>query len=180
VQSGNVLVDYSAASPTAPTVSITTRFSTDGGLTWSPATEGPGGDGTTGLAVTPGGTPHLYDWDSAADVPPAPMPVPVVFEITVDDGSTMGACTSSFEVDNSPTCAPTTCGDCNGDGLVTILDALVAAQHAAGLTMLTGLDFTNCNVIGLVEPDPGAMVDILDALTIAQSAAGLAVTLMCC
>ena len=63
---------------------------------------------------------------------------------------------------------------------MTILDALVAAQHAGGLVTLTGVDFTNCNVLGLVEPDPGAVVDILDALRLAQFAAGLPVMLMCC
>lgn len=71
------------------------------------------------------------------------------------------------------------CGDCNGDGVVNILDALTGAQHSAAIVQLTGVDFTNCNVTGLLEPDPGAMVDILDALTLAQSAAGLGSPLMC-
>jgi hypothetical protein len=78
------------------------------------------------------------------------------------------------------TCAVSLCGDCNQDGVVSILDALVGAQHAAGLVVLAGMPFTACNVIGLLEPDPGALVDILDALTIAQSAAGLPATLTCC
>jgi hypothetical protein len=77
-------------------------------------------------------------------------------------------------------CGATLCGDCNGDGFVTILDALTAAQHSAAIITLTGTDFTNCNVIGAVEPDPAAAVDILDALTLAQSAAGLPVMLVCC
>ena len=64
--------------------------------------------------------------------------------------------------------------------MVTILDALVAAQNAASLVALSGAAFSNCNVIGLLEPDPGAVVDILDSLTLAQFAAGLPVTLMCC
>ena len=71
-------------------------------------------------------------------------------------------------------------GDCNEDGQVTIVDALFAAQDSAGLIILTGQAFTNCNVIGLTEPDPGALVDILDALTIAQFAAGLPAALACC
>ena len=45
---------------------------------------------------------------------------------------------------------------------------------------MTGNPFTNCNVAGAVEPDPGALVDVTDALLIAQAAAGLAVTLSCC
>ena len=66
------------------------------------------------------------------------------------------------------------------DLVVTILDALVAAQHAAGLITLTGIDFTNCNVFGLLEPDPAAVVDIIDALSLAQFAAGLPAVLTCC
>jgi hypothetical protein len=77
-------------------------------------------------------------------------------------------------------CPLVLCGDCNEDGAVTILDALVAAQHAAGVTSLTGSGFSNCNVLGTTEPDPGATVDVLDALSIAQFAAGLGVTLACC
>ena len=63
---------------------------------------------------------------------------------------------------------------------VSILDALVAAQHSAGLIVLTGVDFSNCNVFGALEPDPTADVSILDALNLAQSAAGLSVMLICC
>jgi hypothetical protein len=77
-------------------------------------------------------------------------------------------------------CTAPTCGDCSGDLVVTIVDALIAAQHSAALITLTGIDFSNCNVIGVLEPDPIAVVDIIDALTLAQFAAGLPVTLMCC
>lgn len=71
------------------------------------------------------------------------------------------------------------CGDCNGDGVVSILDALIAAQHAAGLYTITGDDFTRCNVTGLLEPDPAAVVDILDALFIARYSAGFPTSLVC-
>jgi hypothetical protein len=77
-------------------------------------------------------------------------------------------------------CLASSCGDCNGDGMVTILDALVAAQHSAALITLTGVDFSNCNVVGALEPDPSAEVSILDALTLAQAAAGLPAALVCC
>lgn len=80
-----------------------------------------------------------------------------------------------------PSCAfGTTCGDCNEDGSMDILDALQAAQHAAGVLTLSARGQTACNVTGTLAPDPGAAVDILDALMLAQAAAGLPVTLACC
>ena len=77
-------------------------------------------------------------------------------------------------------CSAPFCGDCNGDSMLTILDALTAAQHSASLLTVTGPQFSNCNVQGLVQPDAGAVVDILDALAIAQFAVGLPITLICC
>jgi hypothetical protein len=77
-------------------------------------------------------------------------------------------------------CPLSLCGDCNQDGGVTVLDALLAAQHGVAIITLAGEAFSNCNVTGAVEPDPGPVVDVLDALTIAQEAAGLAPPLSCC
>jgi len=78
------------------------------------------------------------------------------------------------------TCLSSVCGDCTGDGVVSILDALTAAQHSASLITLTGAEFSNCNVTGLLEPDPAAAVTVLDALTLAQFAAGIGASLVCC
>jgi hypothetical protein len=110
--------------------------------------------------------------------------------ITIDAGVTGMTTVSAAPVDDADadvtdmwivvTCNAPNCGDCNGDTMLTILDALLAAQHSAGLTTLMGTAFSNCNVIGALEPDPGATVTILDALTLAQAAAGLPVTLTCC
>jgi hypothetical protein len=117
-------------------------------------------------------------------------PMATIETITIDagftgtDAVTLGAVidlgadvTDSWDV---VPCGATLCGDCTGDGQVTILDALSAAQHSAAIIVLTGTNFTNCNVIGAVEPDPSAEVSILDALTLAQFAAGLPVMLVCC
>ena len=71
-------------------------------------------------------------------------------------------------------CGVTLCGDCNGDGIVSILDALMGARHAVTLVVLTGIQFASCDV----EQDGD--VDILDALAIAQVSTGLSVTLTCC
>ena len=76
--------------------------------------------------------------------------------------------------------ATASCGDCNLDGLVNILDALVAAQVAASLIGPSPQQFDWCNVNGSVSPTPGASINILDALIIAQESAGLSVTLACC
>jgi hypothetical protein len=177
-EEGNVLVDYLAVSPTSTPADITPEWSSDAGVSWNPATGGPGGDGTLGLATDPVGVPHAFDWDSRADIPMAAGAVGIDFQITIDDGSAVDTCATTFTVDNS--CPLTLCGDCNQDGQVTILDALGAAQSSAGIITLGPVQFSNCNVTGLLEPDPSATVDILDALTIAQVAAGLGVSLTCC
>ena len=77
-------------------------------------------------------------------------------------------------------CGVTLCGDCTQNGVVDVLDALVAAQHSAGLLTLTGVGFSNCNVLGPLEPDPAAGVSVLDALAIARFVVGLPITLACC
>ena len=50
-----------------PARRITAEYSLTGGGSWAPATEGPGGSGTTELAASPEGTPHVFVWDSIAD-----------------------------------------------------------------------------------------------------------------
>lgn len=65
------------------------------------------------------------------------------------------------------------CGDCDQDGDVDILDALRAAQLAAGLIAPAPIDFFFCNVYR--DGD----IDIIDALLMAQFAAGLPVMLNC-
>lgn len=118
------------------------------------------------------------------------LPGATVGTITLDgrieatDSVTMAAYVDS-DADTTDTwdvtaCLAPDCGDCNGDMTLSILDALVAAQHSAALITLTGIDFSNCNVLGALEPDPAAEVSILDALALAQAAAGLTVMLVCC
>jgi len=77
------------------------------------------------------------------------------------------------------------CGDCNGDGTTTILDSLVAAQHAVGIvslhTPVVDPRYAICNATGVPgsSTTPGAVIDVVDALVIAQHAAGLPVTMVC-
>lgn len=65
------------------------------------------------------------------------------------------------------------CGDCNGDGMVNVLDALLAAQTGAGSAMPPAGSSACCDV------DTSTSVTILDALLVAQFAAGLPVILSC-
>jgi len=71
------------------------------------------------------------------------------------------------------------CGDCDGNGMVNILDSLLAAKYDAMLATLSAQAFSACNVQGVAEPDPSADVSILDALWIAQHVIGLR-GLTCC
>jgi hypothetical protein len=66
-----------------------------------------------------------------------------------------------------------TCGDCNMDGQLSILDALLGAQIGAGLVAPTPAHLPVCDV------DTSGAIDVLDALRMAQAAAGLPVTLSC-
>ncbi|MCZ6690906.1 MAG: NHL repeat-containing protein [Planctomycetota bacterium] len=67
-QFGDVQVDYTLSDANGDPADIQVDFSTDGGLTYGPATEGPGSDGTLGLAAPATGMAHLYVWDSGADI----------------------------------------------------------------------------------------------------------------
>jgi hypothetical protein len=150
-------------------------------------------DRTSEYTVTPDpGNPSLIDagltevFTFAVDVAPAASLETITLDAAVTgiDQVTSGTVTDpDADVTDTWTvqsCLAPLCGDCNGDGVVSIVDALTAAQHAAGLSLLSGTAFSSCNVLGLLEPDPGAEVNILDALALAQSVAGLGVVLSCC
>jgi len=132
----------------------------------------------------PAGTVEAFSF--SVDVDPAATIETILIDAAfVGLDSATGALITDADADVTDTwdvivCAVPVCGDCNGDGVTSILDALQAAQHAAGLITLTGLAFSSCNVIGVSEPAPGAVVDVIDALTLAQAAAGVPVALTCC
>ena len=68
VQRGNVTIHYTLKDIQNDTCMISVVFSQDGGLTWSAATRGPGGDGTTNLTASRTGQNHIFVWNSLADV----------------------------------------------------------------------------------------------------------------
>lgn len=82
-QVGFVSVDYRVTDDQFDLVTLQVQFSTDGGLTFSPATEGIGGDGMVALTsspsadssnvpaasgVSPDGRHHVFMWNAIADI----------------------------------------------------------------------------------------------------------------
>ncbi len=70
VQSGEVTVAYRILDGASDLTDIEVEFSTDGGVSYWSATENTASsftEGTTGLASSPGGTLHIFVWDSVAD-----------------------------------------------------------------------------------------------------------------
>ncbi len=78
---GTLLVPYTLTDATSRSGDVTVFFSTDDGRTFQAATEGTGGDGTTGLDSSPGGTSHTFAWDSDADGVGATAATNVIFRI---------------------------------------------------------------------------------------------------
>lgn len=68
VQSGDVVISYTLKDSQSDVCTISVLFSEDGGLSWHPATAGPGGEGTANLTSTPTGQTHVFVWDSVADI----------------------------------------------------------------------------------------------------------------
>jgi hypothetical protein len=135
--------------------------------------------------IQPGQTAALT-W--AVDVLPGATPETITIDAAVEAIDTVTAQTAQDPEADTPhvwtvlPCGYSLCGDCDDNGHVDVLDALLAAQIAAGLQAPppTGsLQWNGCNAQGVTFPDPGAAINILDALEIARSSAGLGI-LSCC
>lgn len=68
------------------------------------------------------------------------------------------------------------CGDCDGSGVVNILDAAIAARAGVGLAEILPQNVGLCDVAAEIEVD---VVTALDALEIARYVAGLIPSLSC-
>ena len=103
--SHNVLVSYKLHHKKS-TACIKAYYSSTGGRTWAPATEGTGGDGTVNLAASRSGVSHVFAWDSLADVDGTN--VNVMFRIVPYDGRKRGTPVDvgPFVVNNATNSAP--------------------------------------------------------------------------
>ena len=102
VQTGLVTVIYMLKDTQGDPCTIVVQFSEDAGLTWQPATQGPGGDGTYNLTSSRTGQKHVFVWDSLADIGQTRQS-DIRIRITPADPEigTSGE-TSNFTVDNVP------------------------------------------------------------------------------
>lgn len=173
---GDITFDLSLQSPSSPTVGVFIEYSVDGGMNWNPATAAMSSPLTSPAMGVPVGMTQFI-WDSRLDNVGVGIPISgILLRATVADGVAIlpGECTTAgFDVDNTSLCGGI-CGDCdlNMSG-PNILDALVAAQIAAGLLTPT------MPQVGCCDVNSTGQVEILDALLIAQSSAALPVSLMC-
>ena len=67
VTGSHATVSYTLTDPDGDSCSIVAEYSTNGGSSFSPATAGPGGDGTSGLSADAGGSAHTFVWDWQTD-----------------------------------------------------------------------------------------------------------------
>ncbi|MGQ9589718.1 MAG: beta-propeller fold lactonase family protein [Planctomycetota bacterium] len=95
ILSGDIAFAYTLSGKDG-TADIAVSYSTDG-TTFRRATEGPGSDGTRGLAVLKAGVSHTFVWSSGVDLPGA-RHESVVLRIAPEDGDS--GSTSPFRLHN--------------------------------------------------------------------------------
>ena len=173
VSSGDVTIDVAEMTTSMPpNVDLTFEWSPAGVGTFQACTAAAGSPTANPELGVPAGM-RQFVWDSRADGVAMLGQESIDFRVTVADATAMSTCVATFDVDNTSLCG-TVCGDCDGNGSgPDILDALTAAQIAAGLIM------PSMTQQGCCDTNSSGSVDVLDALTMAQGAAGLMVTLTC-
>lgn len=82
-----------------------------------------------------------------------------------EDQSWLAGAILVFKVGELPTPDPAVTGDVNGDGTVTVDDAILVLRHVAGLEALTGDSLT------LADANDDKAVDVNDAIVILKSIA---------
>jgi YVTN family beta-propeller protein len=148
-QAGAVTIAYRLFSPGFSTLTIRAEFSENGG-TFRKATAAPGGDGTSALTATPDGSPHVFVWDTIADI--GRRRASVQFRI-VADGAAAPAVTDPFTLENpvDPTVGaftPTT-----ADGGVPVVLSITGSS----MRSVTGASLVD-SVTGAVFPLTGLSI----------------------
>lgn len=102
VQSGDVGIIYTLFDGDTQLCQIWVEYSQDGGITYSLATSGVGGDGITLLDSAPGGVEHTFVWDSVGDIGNTAQD-DIRIRITPMDPEDVGSAdeTDNFTVDNN-------------------------------------------------------------------------------
>jgi hypothetical protein len=156
-------------------VDVLIEYSVDAGVTFQTATMAATSPTPNPAAALANGL-YSFHWHSRDDgVGLAALAVGVIIRVTVDDGISpyTGTCTQTIDIDNTAICGHA-CGDCNLDAMgPSVIDALLAAQIAAGLQT------PNPEQEGCCDVDASMAVTVLDALQIARESAGLSVVLTC-
>lgn len=101
-QADNITISYTLADFDADTCTISVSYSIDGGVTFTSATKGSGGNNMTGLATnSAAATSYTFVWDSLADIGTVYNET-VQIRISANDGYGTGtaASTGNFTVDN--------------------------------------------------------------------------------
>ena len=173
-QRDDVSLALDLGSVNAPTVDVLVEWSSDGGATWNTASAAAGSSLANPATGVPTGSATLL-WDSRGDGLALAVQQTVDLQVTVFDGVAVapGTCGGAVTLDNTSLCGGI-CGDCDLGGTgPTVLDALTAAQIAAGLVVPT------LGQMGCCDINASMNIDVIDALGIAQAAAGLMPILTC-
>ena len=151
VQSGDVTISYTLTDPNSNLIYIIVEYSDDGGSHWLDPTMGTGGQGTTGLSSSPGGTSHTYVWNSSADIGTKQDDIRI--RITPYDAGGEGTAgeTNNFTVDNLPSNAVTIGDICNTTTITVPIMVHNVAEADGICTFTVFLDYYD-------EDDPDAQI----------------------
>lgn len=148
-QTGLVVVPYQLADAQSNPCSLALAYSIDGGMTFAPATVGPGPTGASGLVASPGGTSQTIVWNSFADgVATAGAVSTVQVRLTPSDGTTGSAAfTANFTVNNAGLVGggmvsgyPVTVNPSGSDDHISSIATDGAYLYAVGRDANTGTD----------------------------------------
>lgn len=78
-------INYLLLDPESNAASISAQYRVGAGP-WQNCTAGLGGDGTSGLASSPAGVPHVFKWDFVSDLGTTALTSPVDVRVAANDG----------------------------------------------------------------------------------------------